>query len=345
MVDAKSPLLLMTAALWLMVILLPQSVLAENAADAAADLAEAASSVEDAPGEDELGLERRGLHWLDWTILVGYGIGVIGLGYYYSRRQSSTGEYFIGSGNMSSVLIGLSLFATLLSTISYLSVPGEIIKHGPLVILGTVLAIPLAFVIVGYGLIPLYMRQRVTSAYELLDQRLGTVGRTLGAVMFIVLRLIWMSLLIFLSAETLIMILDSGGGPAWMFGVMGAIFLIGLIGGANGLIRMWRRAEIQLDQDALTLHEGALGYRHTHRWPRGHVAELAVDWATRGTGISGGSARTKPLFRLRVRDMEGDDLPLLRGRKEPELAWLVNQVSDHLGIAAGKNPREVSGFG
>mgnify|MGYP002622663853 FL=1 len=144
-----------------------------------------------------------GLHWIDYTIIALYACGMLGIGWFYGRRQSNTEEYFVGNRAMPPLLIGISLFATLFSTITYLATPGEIIKHGPATLCG-VLAIPLAYYLVGYLLVPVYMRNRVTSAYELLEVRLGLRARMVGAVLFILLRLIWMALLIFLASKALL---------------------------------------------------------------------------------------------------------------------------------------------
>ncbi len=143
-----------------------------------------------------------GMTWIDWLILLAYASATILLGWYFSRRQRTAQEYFTGSGHMNPILIGISLFATLLSTTTYLSYPGEVIGKGP-VYLVNFLAYPLIFLVVGYVILPVYMRQRVTSAYELLEDRLGLSVRMLGAGMFIVLRLVWMSLLIYLTAKAL----------------------------------------------------------------------------------------------------------------------------------------------
>lgn len=155
----------------------------------------------------------RGLQFLDWMLIALYAAATIGLGWYYSRRQKSTEEYFIGSGAMNPFLIGVSLFATLLSTISYLSMPGETLGKGPVGMAG-ILALPLIFATVGYWLLPIYMKHRVTSAYELLESRLGTSIRLLGATMFITLRLVWMSLLIYLAAKAMTVML--GVGNEWI---------------------------------------------------------------------------------------------------------------------------------
>src|SRR5690606_6134777 len=120
-----------------------------------------------------------GLMPIDWAIMVLYGAVTLGMGWYYGRQQKSTQEYFVGSGRMNPVLIGVSLFATLLSTISYLSMPGETLGKGPFNMFN-LLAMPLVFVVVAFVLLPVYMKQRVTSAYELLEARLGPGIRMLG---------------------------------------------------------------------------------------------------------------------------------------------------------------------
>ena len=109
---------------------------------------------------------------IDWIIVGIYAISTIALGSYFSRRQASTSDYFIGSGAMNPVLIGVSLFATLLSTITYLAIPGEVSGKGP-IYLTNYLAYPFVFMVLGWWVLPVYMRQRVTSAYALLEDRLG----------------------------------------------------------------------------------------------------------------------------------------------------------------------------
>lgn len=147
-----------------------------------------------------------GLQPLDWTLIALYALSTIGLGAYFSRKQRSTNEYFVGGGDMSPLFIGVSLFATLLSTISYLSMPGEAAGKGPVTIL-SILAYPFVYAVVAYGLLPVYMKHRVTSAYELLEARLGLSIRLLGATMFLLLRLVWMTLLIYLAAKALVVMM------------------------------------------------------------------------------------------------------------------------------------------
>ena len=150
-------------------------------------------------GDPVAAAQGSGLLTIDWIIIAAYASSTILLGWWFARRQKDTREYFIGSGNMNPMLIGVSLFATLLSTISYMGFPGEALGKGP-VYLTNILSYPLVFLFVGFVLLPVYMKQKVTSAYELLEARLGVSIRLLGAFLFLILRLFWMSLLIYLTS-------------------------------------------------------------------------------------------------------------------------------------------------
>ncbi|MEZ6191022.1 MAG: hypothetical protein R3C45_06980 [Phycisphaerales bacterium] len=140
---------------------------------------------------------------LDWGVIALYGLGMIGVGWFYSRRNSSAEDYLLGGRGMRPWAVGLSMFATLLSTISYLSYPGEVIRYGPMILSG-IAVYPFIFFVVGYFLIPSIMRLRVTSAYEILETRFGLSIRMLGGVIFLSLRLLWMATIIYVTTSTVI---------------------------------------------------------------------------------------------------------------------------------------------
>jgi len=64
-------------------------------------------------------------------------------------------------------------------------------------ILSCVLAYPLVALIVGWLIIPFIMKLRVTSAYEILELRFGPAVRTLGSLLFLLMRLLWMSVIVY----------------------------------------------------------------------------------------------------------------------------------------------------
>ena len=144
-----------------------------------------------------------GMTPLDWIVIGLYALGMLAIGGYYARQTRTTDDYLLGGRTMSPWKVGLSLFATLLSTLTYLALPGEMIKYGPMV-LSQLIAMPFVALFVGWLLIPLIMQLRVTSAYEILEGRFGLSVRLVGSTLFLTLRLFWMSLVIYATASTVL---------------------------------------------------------------------------------------------------------------------------------------------
>jgi len=226
----------------------------------------------------------RGLQLIDWGIIGLYIMVTICLGIYYGRKQESTEEYFIGSGNMNPILIGVSLFATLLSTISYLSFPGEAAGRGPVIVV-SIFALPFAYFIVSYWLLPVYMKHRVTSAYELLELRLGLSVRLLGATLFLLLRLVWMSILVFAAAKamTVMMGVHDDWIP-WIVIVVGVVAVIyTTLGGLRAVV-------ITDCLQTILLYGGALAVIGVVTWSFGGLGWFPTAWETHWD--------TQPLFSL-----------------------------------------------
>jgi len=162
---------------------------------------------------------------LDWVVIAIYAAGMIGIGWWFSRRNRNSDDYLLGGRSMSPFAVGLSLL--MISTISYLAMPGEMIKHGPMV-LSQFLAYPFIAIAVGWFLIPCFMKLRVTSAYEILETRLGPGIRTLGALMFLSLRLIWMALIVHMTTSHVIIPL-TGVDPRWAPLLSAALAVITMI--------------------------------------------------------------------------------------------------------------------
>lgn len=132
---------------------------------------------------------------LDWAAIGLYVVAMLGIGAYYARRSRTQDDYLLGGRRMNPIGVGLSYFATLFSTLTYLGVPGEMVRNGPAV-LAQVLALPLAWLAVSRFVIPIVMRQPVTTAHEILEARLGLGVRTLAATFFLLMRMLWMGLII-----------------------------------------------------------------------------------------------------------------------------------------------------
>lgn len=136
------------------------------------------------------------LQRLDFVMIAAYASGMLLIGWWSSRRQKSTEEYFVAGRGIGSFVVGISMIATLLSSISYLATPGEMIQYGPGYLWGLAAA-PISFLVVGYLVIPRIMRHKITSGYELLHERFGMNIRQTASVLFILVRVLWMGFIVF----------------------------------------------------------------------------------------------------------------------------------------------------
>ena len=164
---------------------------------------------------------------LDWMVIGAYVAAMLSIGWYFAKRNKTAEDYQLGGRKMKATAIGISLFASLLSAIGYLSGPGEMIKYGPIIISG-VAAYPFIVWVVGKLIIPSFMKLHVTSGYELLEARFGLTARLLGASFFLVLRLLWMSVIIYTTTDKVLLPL-TGLDPAfkpWLCLAVGFITVI-----------------------------------------------------------------------------------------------------------------------
>ncbi len=152
---------------------------------------------------------------LDWVVLVVYAGALLGIGFYfYSRQSGTTEEFFVGNRRTSPLLAGISMFTALTSIITYIGTPGEYVQNGPvLVYLANLISLPFVLLVVGWGMIPVFMRLPITSVYELLEARLGLAVRRTGSLAYMVTRLVWMALILFTAAKVLVYV--TGCDPRW----------------------------------------------------------------------------------------------------------------------------------
>lgn len=148
----------------------------------------------------------------DWAVIAAYAVGMIFIGWWYSRDNHDGDDYLVGGRKMNPITVGLSFFVALFSTVTYLAVPGEIVRHGPIILSG-LLAYPLVLFLTGWFIIPAFMKLNVNSGYELLETRLGVAPRLLGAALFLLMRLMWMGVIIFATVDKVLVPL-AGLSPA-----------------------------------------------------------------------------------------------------------------------------------
>lgn len=143
-----------------------------------------------------------GLETLDYVVVVLYLLVTIGIVVWASRRQHDTEDFFLGGRRLPWLAVGLSIMATLLSSITYLGLTGEVVKNGIMGFVIQLAIIPSSMLIVPL-FIPFFMRLKFTSAYEYLEHRFDYRARLLGSALFLLLRIGWVSLVMYTGSLAL----------------------------------------------------------------------------------------------------------------------------------------------
>ena len=127
---------------------------------------------------------------LRWPDLIGIGISfglLIIIGVICSRRNKTAENYFLAGRNMPGWVVGLSLMATIVSSMTFLATPGFTYKENWRY-MPTHLTYLVAMIVALLLFMPFFRRGHVSSAYEYLEHRFDLKNRALGRMLFLIQR-------------------------------------------------------------------------------------------------------------------------------------------------------------
>jgi SSS family transporter len=148
---------------------------------------------------------------LDYAIFAAYLLLTVAIGTIFIRGQRNLDEYFLASRSIGSVIIAMTILASLFSGISFLAAPSEGYANGPVFYLATVgffVATPLTTIF----FLPFYYKARFFTAYQYLEERFSVQLRTLASASFIVRVLLWLAAATYAPALALE---QATGMPLW----------------------------------------------------------------------------------------------------------------------------------
>src|ERR1044071_3070489 len=126
---------------------------------------------------------------LDLIIIFGYLIGIVLFGTWFSRKQKTTKDYFLGGRSVPWWAVAFSIVATETSTITFISVPGiAFARGGNFHFLQLVFGYLLGRIVISLLFIPSYFRGELLTVYQLLDRRFGGKIKMIAASLFVVMR-------------------------------------------------------------------------------------------------------------------------------------------------------------
>ena len=123
-----------------------------------------------------------------FSFVIGYFILLLAVAWYTSRN-SNNDSFFIGNRNSNWMLVAFGMIGTSLSGVTFVSVPGTVGGSG-FAYFQVVIGYLLGYIIIAFVLLPLYYRMNLTSIYNYLKHRFGTVSYKTGALFFIISRVL-----------------------------------------------------------------------------------------------------------------------------------------------------------
>jgi solute:Na+ symporter, SSS family len=140
--------------------------------------------------------------WIDLLVVIVYLGFIAGLGLHFSRRQTSTENYFVAKRSVPFWALGLSMMATLVSSVTFVAYPGSSYAgNWSLLIPGFMLIAMLPFV--AKVIIPFYREEVRMSAYEYFQARFGRPARVYAALAFSLAHFSKMGFVLYLMALTI----------------------------------------------------------------------------------------------------------------------------------------------
>ncbi len=144
----------------------------------------------------------RSIVGLDYAVMIAYFLILVLIGYYCSKREHTSDDYFLGGRRVPWWAAGLSIFGTVLSAITFLAVPAMAFSTNWVYLVGNLMVFAIAPIVV-YLYLPFFRRLHVTSAYEYLELRFNLAARLFGSLSFTVFQLSRMGIVLYLPAIAL----------------------------------------------------------------------------------------------------------------------------------------------
>lgn len=139
---------------------------------------------------------------LNYTVLGLYLIAMVGVGGLFALRTKTTDDFFRGGQRVPFWVAGLSIFATMLSSITYVALPAKAYATNWLYYPAQLTIIPVALVVVHLA-IPFFRQIDATSAYEYLERRFSRPVRLVGSAQFVLFQVGRMAIVMYLPALAL----------------------------------------------------------------------------------------------------------------------------------------------
>ena len=177
------------------------------------------------------------LRWLDWIVIAIYLTAMLGIGlYFYVReKRGSTADFFVGGRSIPFWAAGISLYATNVSSISFIAIPAKAFETNWQYLTNNLIAV-IGLMFVAVWIVPLLRRLDLMSVFSYLETRFHPAIRMLASALCILMQIgSRMSVILFLPSLAIATI--TGLDVSWSILIMGVFtILYTTLGGMKAVI-------------------------------------------------------------------------------------------------------------
>lgn len=140
--------------------------------------------------------------WLNYAVLVLYFVAMLWVGFFFMKNNNNTDDYFKASGRIPWWAAGISIFATMLSSITFISIPAKTYATDWRMLMfnmTTIMAVP---IVIRYFL-PFFLRFKLDTAYQYLEMRFSRSIRWMASALFTFFMISRIAIVLFLPSLAL----------------------------------------------------------------------------------------------------------------------------------------------
>ena len=174
------------------------------------------------------------LHVIDYVIIVLSLLLSLGIGVWFASRQTSTEQYYKAGGSLPAWAIGLSILATLISSVTFLAYPGTGFSSNWILLVQGLMVPVVLLLIIGF-VVPLYRQVIHLSAYEYFERRFGVFARMYSSLAFALVHFSKMGTVVYLLALAVSGMLGVNViSVIWILGL--SVVVLTMLGGIEAVV-------------------------------------------------------------------------------------------------------------
>lgn len=140
--------------------------------------------------------------WGNYSVIIAYLLVMMGIGVYFVRKNNTTDQFFKGGAKIPWWAAGISIFATALSAITFISIPAKAYGADWGMFMFNMTILMIVPIVIHYYL-PFFRKLNVASAYQYLEQRFSSSVRYLASVFFCFFMFARIAIVLFLPSLAL----------------------------------------------------------------------------------------------------------------------------------------------